>query len=75
MIGGGLDSQYLRFEPDYHQWDGRITSSVSEDIVKFALVVGNAAGHLFLHRLRWQNLNSNIDNPTSVESQVLVLCR
>jgi len=44
---------------------------MSEDVVEFTLIVGDAAGHVLLHRLRRQDFDTNVDDSTSVESQVL----
>ena len=50
---------------------GGTVSPLPHYVVNFTFIIGNAAGHLRLHLLRWQYLNAEINHAARIKQHVL----
>lgn len=59
-----------RLDANNYEWDRWHASALTNDVVKLALIVGDARTHLALKRLHRKYFNSNVNMVAYVESEV-----
>jgi hypothetical protein len=61
----------LGINTNKNKWDGRYSSTLTNNVVELAFIIGDPRTHLTLQRFHRKNLDPHIDTITHVEGKVL----